>query len=352
MEGFGQKRFADNQLGGIMVPVKRARQEIVPFNNYNQQIVAAGPPRTSSLNAPIMQLFGHESEVHSARFSPTGALLASGSFDRLIFLWNVYGECENYAVLKGHSGCILELSFSLDGSLLMSASTDKTGAVWDVEVGQRVKKLKGHTSFVNSCCASRRGPQLAVTGSDDGTVKVWDIRKKGYAHSFNATFQVMSVCFNDTAEQLMSGGLDNNIKVWDLRQTQLAYTMKGHADSVTGLRLSPDGSYLLSNSMDSSLRIWDVRPYAPADRQLKIFLGAQHGFEKNLLKCAWSPDGTKVAAGSADRFVYIWDSVSRRILYKLPGHQGSVNDIDFHPKEPILLSCSSDKTIYLGELQI
>lgn len=54
----------------------------------------------------------------------------------------------------------------------MSASTDKTGAVWDVEVGQRIKKLKGHTSFVNSCCASRRGPQLVVTGSDDGTVKV------------------------------------------------------------------------------------------------------------------------------------------------------------------------------------
>lgn len=68
-----------------------------------------------------------------------------------------------------------------------------------------------------------------------------------------------------------------------------------------------------------SVRIWDVRPYAPIDRQLKIFLGAQHGFEKvspqvfvigcllipfylkNLLKCAWSPDGTKVAAGSADR---------------------------------------------------
>ena len=57
-------------------------------------------------------------------------------------------------------------------SLLMSASTDKNGAVWDVEVGQRVKKLKGHTSFVNSCCASRRGTQLVVTGSDDGTVKV------------------------------------------------------------------------------------------------------------------------------------------------------------------------------------
>jgi len=41
MEGFGQKRFVDNQLGGLMVPVKRARQEITPFNSYNQQIVAA-----------------------------------------------------------------------------------------------------------------------------------------------------------------------------------------------------------------------------------------------------------------------------------------------------------------------
>lgn len=54
-----------------------------------------------------------------------------------------------------------------------------------------------------------------------------------------------------------------------------------------------------------------------------------------MLRCAWSPDGSKVSAGSADRFVYIWDANTRRILYKLPGHNGSVNDVDFHPKEPI-----------------
>lgn len=53
------------------------------------------------------------------------------------------------------------------------------------------------------------------------------------------------------------------------------------------------------------------------------------------MRCAWSPDGSKVSAGSADRYVYIWDANTRRILYKLPGHNGSVNDVDFHPKEPI-----------------
>jgi len=65
---------------------------------------------------------------------------------------------------------------------------------------------------------------------------------------------------------------------------------------------------------------------------LKLFFNLCY---KNLLRCAWSPDGSKVSAGSADRYVYIWDANTRRILYKLPGHNGSVNDVDFHPKEPI-----------------
>lgn len=59
----------------------------------------------------------------------------------------------------------------------------------------------------------------------------------------------------------------------------------------------------------------------------------------------------QIASGSADRHVYIWDTTSRRILYKLPGHNGSVNDVDFSSKEPIIVSASSDKTLYLGEIE-
>lgn len=57
-------------------------------------------------------------------------------------------------------------------SMLFTCSVDKTGAVWDCEVGERIKKLKGHTSFVNSCCPTRRGVALLATGSDDGNIKV------------------------------------------------------------------------------------------------------------------------------------------------------------------------------------
>ena len=69
--------------------------------------------------------------------------------------------------------------------------------------------------------------------------------------------------------------------------------------------------------------------------RIKFLADSLHLFFQNLLHCAWSPDGAMVAAGSADRFVYIWDTTSRRIMYKLPGHLGSVNDVDFHKLEPI-----------------
>ncbi|XP_054321438.1 U5 small nuclear ribonucleoprotein 40 kDa protein [Pongo pygmaeus] len=344
-----------------LVPVKRQRHELLlgagsgPGAGQQQAtpgaLLQAGPPRCSSLQAPIMLLSGHEGEVYCCKFHPNGSTLASAGFDRLILLWNVYGDCDNYATLKGHSGAVMELHYNTDGSMLFSASTDKTVAVWDSETGERVKRLKGHTSFVNSCYPARRGPQLVCTGSDDGTVKLWDIRKKAAIQTFQNTYQVLAVTFNDTSDQIISGGIDNDIKVWDLRQNKLTYTMRGHADSVTGLSLSSEGSYLLSNAMDNTVRVWDVRPFAPKERCVKIFQGNVHNFEKNLLRCSWSPDGSKIAAGSADRFVYVWDTTSRRILYKLPGHAGSINEVAFHPDEPIIISASSDKRLYMGEIQ-
>ena len=77
----------------------------------------------------------------------------------------------------------------------------------------------------------------------------------------------------------------------------------------------------------------------------------QHNYEKGLLKCSWSATGSQVSAGSADNFVYVWDSETKRIKYKLPGHKGSVNEVDFHPTQPIISSCSNDKQIYLGEIR-
>ncbi|KAK9505611.1 hypothetical protein O3M35_009622 [Rhynocoris fuscipes] len=333
--------------------MKRKGGEIVAYGGERavKRLHEEGIKRTSSLMAPIIALEGHQGDIFAIAFHPEGKYLASSGFDRQIFLWNVYGECENISSMTGHSGAIMDLHFSTDGNTIFTCSTDNTVAMWDVIAGQRIKKLKGHTGFVNACHPTRRGTQLIVSGSDDCSIKVWDPRKKGKATTLVNPYQVLTVSFNDTAEQVFSSGIDNDIKIWDLRTNSVINKLRGHTDSVTGMALSSDGSYLLTNSMDNSLRIWDVRPYAPQERCVKILSGHQHNFEKNLLRCSWSPDGSKVSAGSGDRFVYMWDTTTRRILYKLPGHNGSVNDVQFHPTEPIIASASSDKTIFLGEIE-
>ena len=68
--------------------------------------------------------------------------------------------------------CPISIHHMCTASMLFTCSVDKTGAIWDVEAGERINKLKGHTSFVNSCCPTRRGVALLATGSDDGNIKV------------------------------------------------------------------------------------------------------------------------------------------------------------------------------------
>jgi len=227
-----------------------------------------------------MLMEGHQGEVFTLQFHPEGQYMASAGFDRQIYIWNVYGDCENIGLMSGHSGAIMELQFSTDGNTIVTASTDSTLGLWDIESGTRIKKLKGHTSFVNTCHQARRGPPMICSGSDDCSVRIWDPRKRNQCTSLNSTYQVTACSFNDTAEQVIykslvfrpwkccdifltvfcaaqafSGGIDNDIKVWDLRRNAILYRLKGHVDTVTGLALSPDGSYLLSNAMDNTVSV-------------------------------------------------------------------------------------------------
>ncbi|TMW60991.1 hypothetical protein Poli38472_014452 [Pythium oligandrum] len=330
--------------------VKRSRvTEIVPVNP-DVVTVKRLDERTSGLAAPTMLLSGHSASVHSLKFDPSGQHVASASFDKSIFLWDVYGECRNYGVLNGHKNAVMEVHWSYDSSQIVSASADKTVGVWDVQTGTRVKKFVGHSGIVNSCCPVTKGPMLVVSGSDDCTSKLWDIRSKRPVKTFENGYQVTAVCFSGDNSQLIAGGLDGDIKFWDLRKDEVSLVLRGHSDIVTSISLSPDGNHLLSNAMDSTVRRWDVRPFVAGSRLKTTYLGAKHSFERNLIRAGWSADMRYVASGSADRYVYIWDAETGALRYHLPGHTGSVNEVAFHPKEPIVGSCGGDKNIYLGEL--
>ncbi|CAD7937441.1 unnamed protein product [Amoebophrya sp. A25] len=332
---------------------KRPKYELTPA--LEQALIQVPQhERLTGLAGPTMRLIGHGGEVFGCEFSPDGKRLASCSFDNKIFLWNVYGDSENYGCLEGHANAVLEVHWSKDMSSIYSCSADKSVAVWDAETGQRIKKLKGHSEIVNSVQCSRSGEPMLCSGGDDGSTKLWDLRTKRCVHSFDHMYQILAVSFDARTQKIFAASLDDTIRVFDVRTRaeEELYVLKGHTDSITGIDLSPDGEMLISNSMDQSVRIWDVRPHIPygESRCIGEVRGHLHNYEKNLLRCRWSADGTHFASGSADRNVYVWSANSKQLVYKLPGHDGSVNDVAFHPREPILCSGSSDKTLFMGEL--
>jgi Prp8 binding protein len=81
------------------------------------------------------------------------------------------------------------------------------------------------------------------------------------------------------------------------------------------------------------VRTWDIRPFAPTERQIKVYDGAYAGLEKNFIRASWDPTGKKIISGSSDRTVVVWEVSSGKILYKLPGHKGCVNDARFSPAD-------------------
>lgn len=327
-------------------------------------------PRTSGLQAPVMELSGHSGEIFSAKFDPTGNLIASGGMDRSIsmslfltlrihevvltvtVLWRTYGDCENYGVLTGHRGAILDLQWSRDSEILFSASADMHLASWDLTSGQRIRRYVGHEEVINTLDISRRGEETLISGSDDGTIGIWDPRTKNAVDYIETQFPITAVAISEAGNEIYSGGIDNDIKVWDIRKKGVVYSMLGHQDTITTLRVSPDSQSLLSYSMDSTARTWDIRPFAPAERAIRTFDGAPIGLEKNLIQGSWDKDGKKIAVGAGDGTVVIWSSDNGKLLYKLPGHKGTVNVAEFAPGgDPIILSASSDRTMLLGELR-
>lgn len=323
----------------------------------------------SSLSAPVMELSGHSGEVLAARFDPSGQHIASGGMDRNILLWRTSGDCENHGILSGHKGAILDLQWSRDSRNLFSASADMHIASWDLETGQRIRRHQGHEEVINALDISRRGEEILFSASDDGYIGIWDPRQKKAVDFIETQFPVTALALAEAGNELYSGSIDNDIKVWDLRKKQVAYSLIGHTDTITSLAVSPDAQTLLSNSHDSTVRTWDIRPFAPTERHIKTYDGASAGMDKYLIRATWDTHGKRIAAGSGDRSVVIWEASTGRLLQKLPGHKGSVNDVRFAPNdEPLrktyllpsaerqranhdtVLSASTDRNLMLGNL--
>jgi WD40 repeat protein len=231
--------------------------------------------------------------IDTIAVSPDGSTVAfnSSGDDFKLGLWNY--RTGSLRPIKGHTGNVRCVAFSPDGTLLASGSDDKSLRLWDVATGEEVFSSLDHNATVKAVAFSPDGTRLA-SGGEDGKVRIWDVQ----THQALLTLEMGSysadvIAFSPDGTRLAVGGnYDNEVHLWDPRTGQAVAELYGHQQGIASLAFNPDGTLLASGSSDWTIRLWSVETYET------VAVLQRHTDEVKAV--AFSPDGTRLASASMD----------------------------------------------------
>ncbi|KAJ5231800.1 uncharacterized protein N7469_006388 [Penicillium citrinum] len=275
--------------------------------------------------------------------------------------------------LESHRQPVTCVAFHPVFSSLASGSEDTTIKIWDWELGELERTIKGHTRAVLDVdYGGPRGGTLLASCSSDLNIKLWDpaddyknIRTlPGHDHSVSAVRFIPSGAAGSpmSGNLLVSASRDMTLKIWDVTTGYCVKTLSGHAAWVRDVVPSPDGRFLFSAGDDRVARLWDVS----SGETKATFLGHEHNIECVALAPSTtyphlsplagykkpppaSSSAEFVATGGRDKIIRLWDARGN-LLKTLIGHDNWVRGLVFHPGGKYLISVSDDKTIRCWDL--
>ncbi|MBW3579170.1 MAG: WD40 repeat domain-containing protein [Actinobacteria bacterium] len=304
------------------------------FNTDGSLIIvgdAAGTVRVAEVptGRTRFDLRAHTDAVVGAEFSPSGAVAATVSADGTALVWDVdTGQTREILKLNGAAPLGLEartVIFTPDGQRLLTRAA--TVQVWDVPAGPDMV-LRGHETYVGALALSRDGKLLA-TGSQDGTLRVWDMSNGDDLWTRElAESQISAASFSPnggllaTANPIPPAINERTVPptMWDVstggRVRHLPVPAPTHPPcplvcQTSFVAYSPDGTTLLTAGQEGVVRLWDpatgelLRALQPANRQLRAISS--------------SPDSRWIA-GAGWRTVPVWDVATGELARILPAH--------------------------------
>jgi WD40 repeat protein/serine/threonine protein kinase len=268
-----------------------------------------------------VQTLQHAVAAHPAQ--PELAELLAEAEQRLNF---TVGPERILADYGAHTCSVTAICVTPDGRSALSGSGDGAVRVWDLDLGRLRTSLDEHRDLVATIVVSRDGTR-ALTASADGTAKLWDLAagqclQALVGHSDRVTCAAL---VGDDGHAL-TGSSDSTLRLWDLRTGRLLQTMRAHEGPVHALAVAPDGRSALSSggSADGhSIVWWDLNAFEA--RRVLV------GHRQPVVSLALRPDGTRVASGSQDGVVRIWQLDTGECLHTLAERAGRVTAVCFGP---------------------
>lgn len=314
---------------------------VIAFSPNGQILASASLDQTMKLwevgtGQCFKTLQGYKHLVLSIAFAPDGSF-ASAHNDGAMQIWSANGQ--RLRTIGRHQSWVVSIAYTPNGQHLISGSSDYTAKIWQVETGECLKTLQGHTSRVWSVAVMQG---TIATGSPDFTIKLWSAAGECLKTLHGHDCEVWGIAFSPDG-QLLASASNHDLRLWDVQTGECLRTLTEHTSWVWATAFHPNGHLLASSSHDKTIKFWDVKT--------GVCLKTLTEHTDWVWSIAFSPDGRTFASAADDLTIKLWDVETGECLQTLIGHTKRIWTIAFSPDGETIASGGLDGTIWLWQVK-
>jgi WD40 repeat protein/serine/threonine protein kinase len=244
-----------------------------------------------------------------------------------------------------HTGPVRSVAFFPGNQTALSGGDDGTVRLWDVGTGEERHRFEGHQGTVH-CVALSPDGRTAISGGDDGIVRLWQIDSKSEGRTLRGhTASVYSVAFSHDGSRAISAGQDTTVRLWDFATGEERKQLEVSGGSIWSIAFTDD-SHVLVASDSNVVGLFDITTGSKVQRF--------EGHKDVVWSVAYSPESrrafTSSGSGQRDNTIRLWDIENGRELHRFEGHLGAIGSVACSPDGRRALSGSVDRTVRLWDV--